>query len=72
MVKPALCSKKGGVNILRALFVSKKYKTINYFVCRRRRYNRNILHWNKNDMKSMKWTTGDYYDSRLSSELISY
>ena len=34
----------------------------NYDVCRMGRYTRNILQWNKNDIKSMKMMTGNYED----------
>ena len=62
MVKPALHSEKGGANIMRALFLSKNYKRINYDACRMMRYNLNILQWNGNYMKSRKTTTGDFGD----------
>ena len=35
--------------------------TINYDVCRIRRYRRNILQWDKNNIECMKRLTGDYY-----------
>ena len=41
--------------------VFEKYETINYDVCRMRRYSRNIFQLNKNDMKSMKTSIGDYF-----------
>ena len=36
-----------------------KYKTTNYDVSGKRRYSRNILQWNKNNMNSMKMINGD-------------
>ena len=41
---------------MRTLLTFEKYKTTNYDVSGMRRYSRNILHWNKNDMKSTKMT----------------
>ena len=41
---------------LRALLAFEKYKTTNYEIIEIRRYSRNTLQWNKNDMKT---TTGD-------------
>ena len=59
-IKSALRCEKGGANNLRALFSFEKYQTINYDVCRMRRYRPNIFQWNKNDTKSTKTTTRDY------------
>ena len=51
---------EGGANTLRALFTFEKYETINYDVCRMRRYRWNKLQWEENDMKRTKMPTGDY------------
>ena len=45
-------------NIL--FFYKKKYKK-NYDVARMGRYTQNILQWNKNNIKSMRMTNGDYW-----------
>ena len=41
--------------------VNPSKETNNYDVCRMRRYTQNILQWNKNDIKGMRMTTGDYF-----------
>ena len=46
---------------MRVLLTFEKYKTTNYDISGMRRYCRNILQWNKNNMKSTKMTNGDYY-----------
>ena len=57
---PALRWKKRGAYTLRVLFALKPMQTINYDVCRMRRYRRNIFQWEENDIESMKMATGDY------------
>ena len=42
---------------MRTLLIFEKYETTNFDVCGMRRYNWNILQWNKNDIKSMRMTT---------------
>ena len=50
--------------MLGALLTFDKYETTNYDVCGMRRYSRNILQLNKNDIKRMKMTTRDYSQKR--------
>ena len=45
---------------LRALLTFEKYETTNYHVSGMRRYTRNVLQWNKNDIKSTRMTNRDY------------
>ena len=52
---------KGGANTLRALLTLEKYEKTNHDICVMRRYGQNIFQWNKNDIKSTRMTTGDYY-----------
>ena len=47
--------------ILRALLTFEKYETTNYDISGMRRYCRNILQWNKSNLKSTKMTNGDYW-----------
>ena len=51
----------GGNHRLRALLIFEKYETTNYDISGMRRYSRNKLQWNKNDMNSIKMTNGDFY-----------
>ena len=38
-----------------------RFANSNNDICTMRRYIRNILRWNKNDIKGKRMTTGDYY-----------
>ena len=51
---------KGGGNKTWAPFFSKPTETTNYDVCIMRRYRRNILQWEENDIECMKIPSGDY------------
>ena len=41
------------------------YSLRTVYVCAMRRYSRNILQWNKNNIKSTRMTTGDYFQACL-------
>ena len=61
MVSSALRSEKGGANMLRALSLFKKYKTVIYDISGIRRYSQNILQWRKIKTKKQIPPNGDYY-----------
>ena len=48
-----------------ALFILKQPETINYDVCRMRRYRQNILQWEENDTECMKRPAGNYWVANL-------
>ena len=56
--------------MLRGLFLFEKFESNIYYVGRMGRYTRNILQWNKNDIKGRKMTNGEYSEKLTNVNFI--